>query len=81
MTEERKKELAEETIIKIFPGVTKEHPMTTIGFMQLIDIVAAEAREEGIEEVLQFFEEGEEDTMWRPYEITDAIERLKEKGK
>jgi len=46
--------------------------------------VAAEAREEGrkegIEEVLRFFEEGEEDTMWRPYEITDAIERLKEQG-
>ena len=51
MTEERKKELAEETIIKMFPGVTKEHPMTTIGFMQLIDTVAAESREEGIEEI------------------------------
>ena len=51
MTEERKKELAEETIIKMFPGVTKEHPMTTIGFMQLIDTVAAEARKEGMDEM------------------------------
>ena len=65
MTEERIKEWLE------------THEPTVDDTMQLL----AEAREEGIEEVLQFFEEGEEDTMWRPYEITDAIECLKEKGR
>ena len=46
----------------------------------LIRTVAAESRKEGREEVLKFFEEGEEDTIWRPYEITDAIARLKDQG-
>ena len=32
----------------------------------------------GIEAVLKFFEEGDESTMWRVYEITDAIERILE---
>jgi len=75
MTEERIKELARKTPF----GWTQEHTETK---KQLIRTVAAEAREEGraegIEKVLKFFEEGEEETMWRPNEITDAIERLKE---
>jgi len=77
MTEERKKELARnffETSTEDIDG----------DIWELVCTVADEAREEGrkegIEEVLRFFEEGEEDTMWRPYEITDAIERLKEQG-
>lgn len=53
------------------------HVPTEKEIEHLIRTVAVEARKEGIEEVLRFFEEGEENTMWRPYEITDAIERLK----
>ena len=53
---------------------------------QLIAAYGQEQRREGMKSILRFFEDGDEDTMWRPHEITDAIERLltkqeKEKNK
>ena len=78
MTEEQRKELAEETAKDIFEDAFKDLPYLKQRINMLIDAVVIGARNEGIEKVWKFFDEGSDTTLWRSYEITDAIEDLKE---
>ena len=73
MTEERRKEHAEEYWQKhIIPNVDKWS-----GLLQLVSTVAAKAREEGIEDFADALAE-----KFGPYSvILELAERVKEKGK
>ena len=76
MDEERKKELAEETAKDIFEDAFKDLSYLQQRIRTLVDTVAAEAREEGIEMLVAAMEK--DHPAWHLW-TTETAERLKEK--
>ena len=68
----------DESYIKRYGTTIEKYNLACTKAVEYTQVRYREGYRAGIEAVLKFFEEGDESTMWRVYEITDAIERILE---